>query len=64
MSRALLFLSLALGVSCYPYHSIHAQGYSPGYSPSGRPTAASLLYPVEASLSQQFHLHRGELRHA
>ena len=45
MSRALLFLSLALGVSCYPYHSIHAQGYSPGYSPPGAPPPQASYTP-------------------
>ena len=37
MYRSLLFMSLALGVSCYPYGSIHAQGYPPGYGPPGAP---------------------------
>jgi hypothetical protein len=37
MRPLFLLLTLALLVSCYPYSAAHAQAYSPGYSPPGRP---------------------------
>ena len=67
MRRLLLLLPIALGVSCYPHHPSHAQGYPPpGYGPPGGPPPPSLLLqrPFGASIRGQPGVRRGELRNA
>ena len=56
MHRSLLLLSLALGVSCYPYLSVHAQGYPPGYSPPPPPPPqgySAPAYPAGPAYSEE-----------
>ena len=58
MRQLLLFLSIVLGVSGYPYDPIHAQG-SPGTN-----TAAQSQRPFSKGASQCTGIYRRELRHA
>ena len=49
MHRSLLFLSFAMGVSCYAGHSAHAQGYPPSYSAQPPPASSYSVPSAQAS---------------
>lgn len=62
MRHWLLFLSFALGVSCYPYYPLHAQGYPPNYNPpeASPPQAPYNTSSREAYAGRQTYAGTGE----